>query len=324
MIEPENHKSITLPKAILLSTGLHGLMVLACAWAIFWNADAPTQNKPRHNIEVELRDPPTPPADKMALSAPHAAKQAVAKTTVHTPSKDQARSAQPSVVEVTAVFSVTPQVPTVAETATNASSPALERTSSNLMAEITSPSVNPASLVSTGPQLPETQSAMQFHAQISDVGPAVSADTGPFTSTPQAKPDKETTPETNLTAADRHRGPAVASAPPARGLPPPSAEEDTGKIRGGYIDSIRNRVETAKHYPMMARNRGFQGQPVVRFTISKNGHLLNLDLDQSSSYQILDQAALDTVRNAAPFPEIPAILKSEDLTFKLPIVFILE
>jgi TonB family protein len=96
---------------------------------------------------------------------------------------------------------------------------------------------------------------------------------------------------------------------------------DPNALRGLFIGQVRQRVANAKYYPRIARRRGMEGQPVIAFTLNKNGRLMKVDLARTSGYQLLDQAALEAVQQGAPYPEIPAELKIDTFQFKLPISF---
>jgi TonB family protein len=109
----------------------------------------------------------------------------------------------------------------------------------------------------------------------------------------------------------------------------PSVDRDVSDanlngLRGLFTGKVRQQIANAKYYPRIARRRGLEGQPVIAFTLSKNGRLMKVDLARTSGYQILDQAALETVHRAAPYPEIPAELKTDIFQFKLPISFVLK
>lgn len=67
-----------------------------------------------------------------------------------------------------------------------------------------------------------------------------------------------------------------------------------------------------------------EGQLIVSFTLSKGGELMKANLAKTSGYQLLDQAALEAVQQAAPYPEIPTELKTNTYQFKLPISFVLK
>jgi len=99
---------------------------------------------------------------------------------------------------------------------------------------------------------------------------------------------------------------------------------DLGALRGLFIGQVRQRIANAKYYPRMARRRGMEGQPIIAFTLDRGGRLMKVNLSHTSGYQLLDQAALDAVHKAVPYPEIPPDLKIETYQFKLPISFILK
>ena len=103
-----------------------------------------------------------------------------------------------------------------------------------------------------------------------------------------------------------------------------TSDVDTNAARGLFTGKVRQRIADAKYYPRTARRRGIEGQPVVAFTLDKGGRLMKAGLAKTSGYRLLDQAALEAVQQAAPYPEIPAELNAETFQFKLPISFILK
>jgi protein TonB len=74
----------------------------------------------------------------------------------------------------------------------------------------------------------------------------------------------------------------------------------------------------------MAHKLGFEGQPVVSFTLGAEGKLLDLKLVQASTYDLLNEAALETIRRGAPYPPIPGPLGKKSISFDLPILYTLE
>jgi len=95
-------------------------------------------------------------------------------------------------------------------------------------------------------------------------------------------------------------------------------------VRGQFTGRVRQRIADAQYYPRIARRRGMEGKPVIAFTLTKGGGLLKVNLAQTSGFQLLDQAALEAVHEAAPYPAIPAELKTDTYQFKLPISFVLK
>jgi len=96
------------------------------------------------------------------------------------------------------------------------------------------------------------------------------------------------------------------------------------KIKTRFSSQVWNRIAQSKYYPRIARKRGFEGQPVVAFTLGNEGDLLELSIVNPSPFKILDEAALDAVKSASPYPPIPKLLKTDSMRFNLPISFMLE
>jgi len=65
---------------------------------------------------------------------------------------------------------------------------------------------------------------------------------------------------------------------------------------------VRQRLEHFKHYPASARRRGIEGAVDVSFRLNAQGRAENMQLVSGSGYGILDDAAMNTVRRAEPFP----------------------
>ncbi len=72
-----------------------------------------------------------------------------------------------------------------------------------------------------------------------------------------------------------------------------------------YLEHVKNNIQNVWVYPEDAIQTGQQGRLLVLFSIGKNGDLVRLKLIRSSGYPLLDQAALQAVRDASPFPPLP-------------------
>ncbi len=71
------------------------------------------------------------------------------------------------------------------------------------------------------------------------------------------------------------------------------------------LAEIRQKIERAKHFPRLARRLQLEGEAELLFHLKGDGSLQSLRISQSSGATILDEAALATVRRAAPFPYYP-------------------
>lgn len=90
---------------------------------------------------------------------------------------------------------------------------------------------------------------------------------------------------------------------------------------GEFFDAIRKKIESRKKYPESARNAGFEGRSGVKITILKSGQLENAEIVDSSGREILDNAALQSVRDAAPFPPLPVDSEQEKIGLRIYLVF---
>jgi TonB family protein len=102
------------------------------------------------------------------------------------------------------------------------------------------------------------------------------------------------------------------------------ASEVIDQIMNDFYTKVGRQIAFAKIYPDFARKRGYQGKILVAFKINRDGKISNLSVSKSSGYKILDEAALDAVKEAGPYPPIPEELKENSLKLKIPISYVLR
>jgi protein TonB len=68
---------------------------------------------------------------------------------------------------------------------------------------------------------------------------------------------------------------------------------------------IKDNIQKSINYPKIARRMGWEGRVVLSFIICKNGAVTNIKVVKSSGYAILDNNAVTTIRQSAPFPKPP-------------------
>ena len=88
-----------------------------------------------------------------------------------------------------------------------------------------------------------------------------------------------------------------------------------------YPGKVHRKVSRAIRYPKQARAKRLRGQAVVSFVVGSNGSVSGIRVARSSGHSILDNAALDTVRRAAPFPPIPSGAGRSSWAFSVPLAF---
>ncbi len=81
-----------------------------------------------------------------------------------------------------------------------------------------------------------------------------------------------------------------------------------------YISSVMIKVFRSVKYPKRAIKREWEGQVEVLALVDSAGQLLNVSLENSSGRDILDEAAVEAVESASPFPSLTPVAKAEFLS----------
>jgi len=82
-------------------------------------------------------------------------------------------------------------------------------------------------------------------------------------------------------------------------------------------------VEELKRYPASARVDRAEGKVVVKAVIDEDGSIGEVEVFQSSGHPGLDKAAIETLRQAAPF-HLPRPLGQPRMTIKIPMSYRLD
>jgi len=97
----------------------------------------------------------------------------------------------------------------------------------------------------------------------------------------------------------------------------------TKRDYGWLSEVILRRVEELKRYPASARADRAEGKVVVKAVIDENGSISEVGVFQSSGYPTLDEAAIQTMRQAAPL-HLPHPLGQSRMTIKIPMNYRLD
>jgi periplasmic protein TonB len=100
--------------------------------------------------------------------------------------------------------------------------------------------------------------------------------------------------------------PAPQATPPQTALAatPVPAPVPSPEASAGYRALLSAWLESHKHYPDPARQRGEEGNAVLRFDVDRNGHVIDFAVTKSSGYPDLDASVEEMMRGATlpPFP----------------------
>jgi protein TonB len=144
--------------------------------------------------------------------------------------------------------------------------------------------------------------------------PAVAASSDPTSETSGAGAGRGSIPGPQAATGGTGLGVALAPAGPPGGT--------LGSEYGPYYRKIRQRIQESLEYPPAARRQGIKGTVMLELLIKPDGAISAI-VKVSSSHRLLDDAALETVRNL-PRQPFPPGLAPKQLTVPLPIVFDLK
>jgi protein TonB len=106
-------------------------------------------------------------------------------------------------------------------------------------------------------------------------------------------------------------------------ISPPPSNAPTKRDYGWLSEAILRRVEELKRYPASARVERAEGKVVVKAVINEDGSIGEVEVFQSSGHSGLDKAAVETMRQAAPF-HLPRPLGQPRMTIKIPMSYRLD
>ena len=88
-----------------------------------------------------------------------------------------------------------------------------------------------------------------------------------------------------------------------------------------YCGGVKRKIEKEKKYPRLAERNGYEGKVEIKFKILADGQVENVEIVNSSGYDVLDNEAVRAIRAAAPYSLIPEALAQTYLWIKVPLVF---
>lgn len=90
------------------------------------------------------------------------------------------------------------------------------------------------------------------------------------------------------------------------------------KVR--YLSELKNRIDTNKSYPRLARERNIEGCVVIEFTISPEGNLIAFTIIEGK--QVFHKSVKEAIIKSFPFP-MPEPIFASNLTIQLTIEYAL-
>ena len=193
------------------------------------------------------------------------------------------------------------------------------------------PNIIPAIAVSLAPvkaSSPEIQNqdiaigpAMQQAEEVPKEQPKEEKPTEKLQEPPPPQPQAEVTlPREEPKQVEK---PKAAVQPPAPETRAPPKTEHVGQFTvaaaNAYNALVFGHLQRFKRYPLAAK--GASGTVVLRFDLSRAGEVINSTVTKSSGNALLDEAALDLLRRASPFPPFPALKPGSRDSYIAPVNF---
>lgn len=104
--------------------------------------------------------------------------------------------------------------------------------------------------------------------------------------------------------------------------PDRSTETQSQAYTEAYLDAAYDR-NPKPEYPSIARSRGWQGKVVLRVQISAEGKVEAVEIEKSSSHELLDESAVEAIKHWSFVPAMRAN-KAVATSVLVPIIFTLQ
>ena len=146
---------------------------------------------------------------------------------------------------------------------------------------------------------------------------------------PIQKIEKKITPiiDKNATTVAQPAPKEVAPPAPAEAIskiPNVVPQEQVTQSIESYSSLLANAIAKYKQYPKIAQMRGWQGTVIADLEIDSKGSVISVKIKKSSTYEVLDNEALEMIKKASPFPPPPDNLRGKNFNVLVPISFKLE
>ena len=176
-------------------------------------------------------------------------------------------------------------------------------------------------------------------APVTPPQPTAVATTPPTPKPPEPAPPRPTAPQTQppqtaaqpqltATGPSQDTGAGLQAQDPAEADttngPPAATTQISARLqdaRAGYAAQLGAWLNRHKRYPLQARQRRQEGTALLRFTVDRNGTVIDYSLQKSTGSALLDRAVLALIKRAQPLPTIPDLIGQNSFEVVVPIQF---
>lgn len=118
---------------------------------------------------------------------------------------------------------------------------------------------------------------------------------------------------------------SVPEAPPAKSaITAPGIAEAASDALASYRRQLTEAFARQHSYPRVAAMRGWEGEVRLRLKVARKGNLLDIALERSSGFEVLDRDALALLEAYGNLPPLPDALESNEISVVVPINYKLK
>lgn len=88
-----------------------------------------------------------------------------------------------------------------------------------------------------------------------------------------------------------------------------------------YLSQVMRQISNFAYIPQLPVTSPKTGNVLLKLTISRDGQLLDIQMERSSGSGSLDDGVMEAARLASPYPPLPAEITGDRRTFLLPVSF---
>ncbi len=107
---------------------------------------------------------------------------------------------------------------------------------------------------------------------------------------------------------------------PAAALLQAQAEQEQDAIQA-YLGFVFQSLESHKRYPRIAERGGLNGRVVLRFTVRRDGEVLNPEVAEITGHKSFGDAARQALRRVGQLPPFPSDVRRRELLVEVPITY---
>lgn len=170
------------------------------------------------------------------------------------------------------------------------------------------------------PEIPPAPPAMEPELAVKSKLEPVPEEPPPLAEAPEESASEEKPVSVASAPPDAPREDAHAAAP-VQGVSVPAINQNAIP---SWQNNLMLKLNEAKRYPAPARRNHQEGTVYLRFTMDREGRVLEKSIERSAGHRLLDEETLALIDRAAPLPRPPAEMPGERLDFVVPVEFFLD